>query len=282
MLVANDGYGQPQWEVSLVGDGQRLNFGYNRSLVQARTKGHLLLVVLGWKILAVDTLGAGRGGTPRLLWTQDLMSSGVEPAGLRRAAHAVGQPALAMAAPVGAVLRQDRVCWDRSPASMFVFNGFAIWRPSIRADGQTLWVRQDVPAGSDLFGDEQHLFVLSPDREEATLLRATDGELLGTRKVPRLSGRQMLPTGEKKNVFLHLEEFCLAALGRRLLLWWPEERRARADAGRSAGRSRRVAGAEVFGRRPRGRGRGRGGRRVRARRPVRAGWACPMAAPSPT
>ena len=61
-----------------------------------------------------------------------------------------------------------------------------------------------------------------PEREEATLLRAADGELLGTRKVPRLSGRQMLPTGEKKNVFVHLEDFCLAALGRRLLLWWPE------------------------------------------------------------
>ena len=34
MLVANDGYGRPQWEVSLVEDGQRLNFGYQRSLVQ--------------------------------------------------------------------------------------------------------------------------------------------------------------------------------------------------------------------------------------------------------
>ena len=32
----------------------------------------------------------------------------------------------------------------------------------------------------------------------------------------------MLPTGERKNVFLHLEESCLAALGRRLLLWWPK------------------------------------------------------------
>jgi hypothetical protein len=89
-------------------------------------------------------------------------------------------------------------------------------------NGETLWVRRDVPSGSDLFGDDEHLFVLSPDREEATLLRAADGELLGTRKVPRLRGRQTLPNGEEKTVFTHLEDSYLAALGRRLLLWWPE------------------------------------------------------------
>ena len=32
MLVANDGYGRQQWEVSLAGEGQRQNFGYNRVL----------------------------------------------------------------------------------------------------------------------------------------------------------------------------------------------------------------------------------------------------------
>ena len=89
-------------------------------------------------------------------------------------------------------------------------------------NGETLWVRQDVPPGSELFGDDQYVFVLSPDREDAMLLRAADGELLGTRKVPRLSGRQPLPTGQQKTVFSRLEEFCLATLGRRLLLWWPE------------------------------------------------------------
>jgi outer membrane protein assembly factor BamB len=221
MLVANDGYGRPKWELSLVGEGQRVNFGYNRSLAQARTKGHLLLVVLGWKVLAIDTLGSGHGGTPRLLWTQDLMSSGVEPIGLRALPMPLvnlpwqWQQQLAQSyertSLLGPVTSQY-VCFQR-------FRNLAAVDPR---NGQTLWVRQDVPAGSELFGDEQHLFVLSPDREEALLLRATDGELLGTRKVPRLSGHQILPTGERKNVFLHMEESCLGAIGRRLLLWWPD------------------------------------------------------------
>ena len=223
VLMACDGYGRTQWELSLVAEGQRMNFGYgaNRNLVQARIKGHLLLVVLGWKILAIDTLGAGHDGTPRLLWTQDLMSSGIELPGLRalpmplanlpwQLQHQFAQ-SYDKTSLLGPVTSQC-ICFQR-------LRHLAAVDPR---NGQTLWVRQDVPAGSDLFGDEQHLFVLSPDREEATLLRTTDGELLGTRRIPRLSGRQMLPSGEMKNVFLHLEEFCLAALGRRLLLWWPE------------------------------------------------------------
>jgi hypothetical protein len=89
-------------------------------------------------------------------------------------------------------------------------------------DGQTLWARQDLPLGSDLFGDDQYVFVLSPGREEATLLRAGDGELLGTRRVPRLNGWQRLPNGELEPIFTRLGESCLATLGRRLLLWWPD------------------------------------------------------------
>ena len=51
--------------------------------------------------------------------------------------------------------------------------------------GEPLWVRQDIPPGSEVFGDEQYVFVLPPDGDEASVYRATDGQLLGTRKVPR-------------------------------------------------------------------------------------------------
>jgi outer membrane protein assembly factor BamB/tetratricopeptide (TPR) repeat protein len=222
-LLGRDGYGRTLWELSLLSEGQRMNFAYggSRNLVQARIKGHLLLVALGWKLLAIDTLGAGHDGTPRVLWTQDLMSSGIELPGLRALPMPLGnlpwqwQQQFAQSyertSLLGPVTSQC-VCFQR-------LRHLAAVDPR---NGQTLWVRQDVPAGSDLFGDEEHLFVLSPNRQEAMLLRTSDGELLGTRKIPRLSGRQVLPSGEVKDVFLHLEEFCLAALGRRLLLWWPD------------------------------------------------------------
>ena len=66
---------------------------------------------------------------------------------------------------------------------------------------------------------------LPPDREEATVLRAVDGELVGTRKVPRLGRRQRLPDDQQTTTFARLEETCLATLGRNLLLWWPEGHR---------------------------------------------------------
>ena len=50
--------------------------------------------------------------------------------------------------------------------------------------GEPLWVRQDIPSGSEVFGDEQYLFVLPPGSDEASVYRAIDGELLGTRKCP--------------------------------------------------------------------------------------------------
>ncbi len=36
--------------------------------------------------------------------------------------------------------------------------------------GDQLWVRQDVPQNSDVFGDEQYVFVLAPGKEEAAVL----------------------------------------------------------------------------------------------------------------
>ena len=88
--------------------------------------------------------------------------------------------------------------------------------------GETLWARQDLPPECDLFGDDQYVFVLPTDREEATVLRALDGQRVGTRKVPRLVRRQNLPNGEEKTMFSRLGETCLTTLGRNLLLWWPE------------------------------------------------------------
>ena len=46
--------------------------------------------------------------------------------------------------------------------------------------GESLWERQDIPPGSEVFGDEQYVFVLPPGSDEASVYRAIDGQLLGT------------------------------------------------------------------------------------------------------
>ena len=38
------------------------------------------------------------------------------------------------------------------------------------SDGQTLWERQDVPLNSTIFGDDEYVFVLPPDKAEAMVL----------------------------------------------------------------------------------------------------------------
>ena len=220
MIFGSDGWGRQQWQVSLAADEQRQNFAYNRAWTHARAEGHLLLVMLGWKIMAIDTLGQGHNGTARLLWTQDLLGPGTDQTGLRF-------PLFGGILP-WQLQNQMAQLNDRSSLIGPITNRYVCFqrfRNLIAVDpasGSPLWIRQNVTPGSDLFGDDQYLFVVSPDREDALLLRTSDGEQLGTRKVPRVSGRQVLPSGEEKTVFAHLEDSCLTTIGRHLLLWWQE------------------------------------------------------------
>jgi hypothetical protein len=66
--------------------------------------------------------------------------------------------------------------------------------------GEPLWTRHDVAPGSDLFGDEEYLFVHPPDAAEAVVLRTIDGREVGRRAVPSLDTRML-------------------SLGRRVLVW---------------------------------------------------------------
>jgi hypothetical protein len=70
--------------------------------------------------------------------------------------------------------------------------------------GETIWMRKNVPAGSDLFGDEELLFVVPPDGSPALVLSAINGELLGRRSIPPLDQR-------------------MATLGRYVLVWTSDD-----------------------------------------------------------
>ena len=63
--------------------------------------------------------------------------------------------------------------------------------------GEVVWTRKNVPAGSDLFGDDELLFVVPPDSGEALVLRALDGTCLGRRTVPAFEQRM---TTQGRNV----------------------------------------------------------------------------------
>jgi outer membrane protein assembly factor BamB len=222
-VIAMDGWGRKQWEVSLTQGRQPQAFPYG-PWTQARGDGHLLLVSLGSRIVAIDTLGSKPGAAPKLLWSQDLTGADLDQANRQAAVQFGGgwpwqfQQQLGrlqgQSSLLGAVGHQY-VCAQRLRNLLAVDP----------RNGEILWIRQDMPQGCLLFGDDEYVFALPNDREEATVLRAADGERVGTRKVPRLAHRQKLPSGEESVVFSRFEETCLATLGRNLLIWWPEANR---------------------------------------------------------
>ena len=64
--------------------------------------------------------------------------------------------------------------------------------------GETCWVRNGVEPGSDIFGDDQFLFVVGPNSTEAIVVNTADGSEVGRRQVTSrgerwiTSGRQVL------------------------------------------------------------------------------------------
>jgi tetratricopeptide (TPR) repeat protein len=210
LLIGNDGLGTPRWQLPLADNRQSF---INRAWTHARADGHLLLVAIGSPLLGLDTSGSDSHGTPRLLWSQDLLGSGMEIGG-PFSPQWLWQRQMSQPNNLLRAATSRYVCFQRLHDLMAI-------DPK---NGETLWVRRDITPGSDLFGDDEYVFVLPPDREEATLLRATDGKWRGTRKIPR-SSVQVMDNGVQKTLYHPLEQTCIATLGRRLLLWTSEGNR---------------------------------------------------------
>jgi hypothetical protein len=51
--------------------------------------------------------------------------------------------------------------------------------------GETLWSRSDLPAGCELFGDQEFVFAADVSEHQAYMIRIVDGQLVGKRDLPR-------------------------------------------------------------------------------------------------
>ena len=71
-LVARDGLGKIRWRLPMDTIAPREHFARGRAAMRVDVMGHLLLLSIGNKILAIDTLDMSQGGTPKVIWTQDL------------------------------------------------------------------------------------------------------------------------------------------------------------------------------------------------------------------
>lgn len=178
-LQARNGWGLPLWQWP-VGDLLRQDrFSIHSGAVRAAVLDHLLVLSIGSRVVALDTLAVGRSGVPAALWSIDLEQPSPSSGPLARlrgprAIAVFSQPRPSGPLLAGTIVSEQLVCYQR-------FHELHGVDP---ATGQTLWIREDTRPESAIFGDDQYLFVVPPEENVAMVLRAADGALLGSRPLP--------------------------------------------------------------------------------------------------
>jgi outer membrane protein assembly factor BamB len=235
-ISLRDGLGHVQKSVPLVENGRVFGGGYNPYSTLARSCGHLLVASVGTKICGLDPWKAG-GNTSSVLWCHDLFENPNDNGGnVIFFNNGMADGRANSFGPVNA----RYVCYQRM-------------RSLVAVDpltGEQMWVRHDIPAHSEVFGDEQYVFVLSPDssevsayspfqpafgvprrseaapssdNNEASVYRAIDGQLLGKRKIPRPKLAANAPFNAFRNFGRWgnsmLDDAGIDFLGRNVLTW---------------------------------------------------------------
>lgn len=184
-LIARDPLGNEQWRFATNETGRTVP---NPFFNYVRAHGHLVTAVFGNHFAVLDTLAPD--DTPRLLWTGELQqlatgesaSRGVQVGQIARAgggnkvvlSDTFGRP-LGSLGPIA----EDYLCYQKGTRL-------------IAADpltGEVLWERREVARGSELFGDEEFVFVVPPGSRQAAILRAADGEEISSNRLPQIEER---------------------------------------------------------------------------------------------
>ncbi|PLC13855.1 hypothetical protein BV582_22650 [Bacillus paralicheniformis] len=187
-VVVRDGRGAPMTNVGL--GALRLST-QDYSLTYARVNGHVLLVSLGVEIVAIDLLQATRSPTEAILWRRALVPP---PPGTT--AYQTQAQVLPLKHPWGG---ERRVYADAQKQLLGVTGPlcdigayYTKLRELVCVDpisGDTVWAREDLPQGSDLFGDDEMIFVVPRASTEAFVFSALDGREMGQRELEPLDNR---------------------------------------------------------------------------------------------
>lgn len=176
-LVARDRYGREFFRTTLDSKhGLRL---HDPSQVYGVTRGNLLVVSLGEEIIAFDTLGVENAGLSKPLWRHRVVGNFDDQNWQRgRQVTANGWPgskrrvrALRNGKWIGILgpLTHDSCVYQTQSRLVCVDS----------TTGEERWSRSNVPAGCDLFGDEQYVIAVPPESKKALLFCTIDGRSLG-------------------------------------------------------------------------------------------------------
>jgi len=165
------------------------------------THGNLLLLSTGQYFIAFDTLASGIEGAPKLLWRKQAVSNldnwqeyrapqsrfGTNRPGSQRAPR--NERDGRWTGIIGPVTHDSCIMQDQS--RLFCVDPVT---------GELKWQRTDIPAGCDLFGDQQFVFAVERSSRNALVLSTVDGRSLDDVPAPIWSER-------------------VASLGRHIIRW---------------------------------------------------------------
>ena len=186
-IVVRNGRGERKLQLPLM--DARVYRLTDRGMSYASVFGNLLLVVLGDHVLAID-LNRGRGNDEEaVLWREPFAQTvpDISLRGNRKGDWRTNNPfdpvhtntyfvKDSTGQPVGALgpATSSGLCYLKSRTLVCVDP----------VSGQLLWQRKNLERGSTIFGDEQHIFVVAHASQEALVLNAIDGRLIGRRNIP--------------------------------------------------------------------------------------------------
>ncbi len=182
-VMLSDAYGNVVQNV-LLGDANRF-VTTNATAGRAVARGHLVVLNVGFEVMAIDTLRGGDQQGDVVLWRNDLSNSLVLAAGRTRQLmsntinrkwgpprYIPSEGRLGLIGTVGPV----------TPHGV-VFQKMQELTCADPLTGETIWVRGGIEPGCDIFGDDEYLFVVGPNSTEALVVSAADGSELGRREV---------------------------------------------------------------------------------------------------
>lgn len=157
----------------------------NLAAGRASARGHLLMVNVGFEVVAIDTLGGGATQKDVVLWRHDL--SGHLMMASNRTYRTMPKEITRKWGPPR-VVRTDS---SQRPVGMsgpitrhgVIYQKMQDLICAHPLTGQTLWVRSGLEPGSDIFGDHDYTFVVGPEADEATVFKTADGTAVAQRPV---------------------------------------------------------------------------------------------------
>ena len=178
-----------------------------------RLAGHLLIISTGHELFAIDLLRGSRDPSEVILWRQDFIDATDSGQYTLYSQKGVANPwttvrffpADSNNRPLGifSPITSAGVCYIKQK-QLYCVDPIT---------GQTQWQRSDQESGSDLFGDDEYLFVSQHNGDTADVFHMLDGSPAGQRKVADFehrwatNGRRVLSWSQDgKGLHLRLDD----------------------------------------------------------------------------